>query len=389
MIKKLTYIEFIEKAKKVHGDKYDYSKVEYVDTKTKVCIICPEHGEFWQTPGNHMSGKGCPSCGTLRRKSKRKKDKETFIVESIANHNITYDYSKVEYINSQTKVCIICPEHGEFWQTPNSHLRGAECPKCSHRSYKYEVEEFIEKAKKVHGNKYDYSKVKYVDNHTKVCIICHEHGEFWQEPSAHLRGQGCPKCAYILNGKNRLLGSDNFIKMAKMVHANKYDYSKVEYINSRTKVCIICPEHGEFWQTPSKHLFGQGCPYCNKYKLEEMVKCALDDSKVEYIYQYKAEWLRNDNGNFLSLDFYLPEYNIAIECQGIQHFKPVKHFGGCERFNKQIINDKLKKIICKNNNIDLLYVTDKKIKTNIDLYNNDNTSSIEKLKLEILKKCKH
>ena len=122
---------------------------------------------------------------------------------------------------------------------------------------KLSTEEWIQKAKKVHGDKYDYSKVKYYNAHTKVCIICPIHGEFWQTPASHLMGNACPKCG----GKTKL-NTDKFIHRAKEIHGDKYDYSKVEYINATTKVCIICPIHGEFWQTPAKHLSGKGCKKC-------------------------------------------------------------------------------------------------------------------------------
>ena len=116
-MKKLTTNEFIEKSRKVHGDKYDYSKVNYVNAKTKVCIICPIHGEFWQTPDLHLQGSGCSLCG-----GKIQLSEDEFIRRANLVHNNKYDYSKVNYINYHTKICIICPIHGEFWQEPANHL---------------------------------------------------------------------------------------------------------------------------------------------------------------------------------------------------------------------------------------------------------------------------
>ena len=183
--------QFIEEARQIHGDKYDYSKVVYLNNRTKICIICPEHGEFMQTPANHLKGQGCPFCvGNVKLTT------EDFIQRARKVHGDKYDYSKVNYIKNSTKVCIICPIHGEFWQTPNNHLNGHNCPKCIGRgAYKSTTQEFIEKARQVHGDKYDYSKVKYIDSKTKVCIICTEHGEFLQSTTRHLRGAGCPFCA--------------------------------------------------------------------------------------------------------------------------------------------------------------------------------------------------
>ena len=199
-MKKYTTEEFIKKAREIHGDKYDYSKVEYVSYHTKVCIICPKHGEFWQTPANHLRNRNCPKCGNNSKIKKRSLTKEEFIKKAREVHGDKYDYSKVKYINNYTKVCIICPEHGEFWQNANSHLRGCGCPKCCNNGVKLTTEEFVKKARKIHGDKYDYSKVEYKNSHTKVCIICPEHGEFWQTPTSHLHGEsGCPMCM----GKNK------------------------------------------------------------------------------------------------------------------------------------------------------------------------------------------
>ena len=263
---RLTTEEFIAKAREIHGDRYDYSKVEYVNSKTKVCIICPIHGEFWQIPSSHLNGQGCRKCGFLNTIKKRKTTLKEFITKSKLIHGDKYDYSKVEYKNCGTKVCIICPEHGEFWQSPYNHLNGCQCPKCSGKTTTNTME-FIARALEIHGDKYNYSKVEYINSQTKICIICPVHGEFWQTPNNHLRSQGCPKC-----GGKIITNTDEFITRAREVHGDRYNYSKVNYINSQTKVCIICPEHGEFWQLPSAHLKGCGCPICNhgfirEYKL--------------------------------------------------------------------------------------------------------------------------
>ena len=271
--------DFIADAKAVHGDKYDYSKVEYVDSKTKVCIICPKHGEFWQLPIVHLKTGGCPKCGIEATKSKQTHTKEDFIRKAREIHGDKYDYSKVEYVNSKTKVCIVCPEHGEFWQTPQGHLGGKGCRKCTSPNFSMTTEEFIEKAKAVHGNKYDYSKVKYEGTKKSVCIICHEkdrfgieHGEFWQTPESHLKGAGCTKCA----GKYQM-STEEFIEKAKVVHGDRYDYSKVVYNGGDEKVCIICPEHGEFWQSPYHHLNGVGCPNCQGLRKEYKISLLTEN----------------------------------------------------------------------------------------------------------------
>ena len=355
---------FIIKAKEKHRDKYDYSKVEYVDAHTKVCIICPTHGEFWQTPNSHLNGCGCSKCS-----SNKKKTTKEFIERAKQIHGDKYDYSKVEYKNGNTKVCIICPIHGEFLVTPSNHIRERGCPKCRNRNSvvnnykvkkpmavkKHTLESFIEKAKQVHGDKYDYSKVEYKGNKTKVCIICPIHGEFWIRPDNFLCGQGCKKCGDLIRFENKKVCQEDWIKAANELHNNKYDYSKVKYKNANSKVCIICPEHGEFFQKPSAHMQGQGCPICNESMLEREVITFLNNEKIKYEYRYHSEWLGN-----LELDFYLPEYNVAIECQGLQHFEPIKHFGGIKRFIKQFENDKLKLEKCNEQKIELLYYSNLK-----------------------------
>ena len=196
-MKALTNKEFIQKAKEIHGDKYDYSLVEYKNARTKVKIICPIHGIFEQTPDSHINRKTeCPKCGHSTEKNRGIKDNlKTFIQKAKEVHGDKYDYSLVEYKNSSTKIKIICPKHGVFEQTPNNHLSGCGCLSCSFLNKASAKEQFIEKARKVHGNKYDYSLVDYKNNYTKIKIICSKHGVFEQTPDCHSRlGAGCPHC---------------------------------------------------------------------------------------------------------------------------------------------------------------------------------------------------
>jgi len=192
-MKKLTTEEWIEKARFVHGDRYDYSKVEYKKAREKACIICSTHGEFKQIPDSHLRGQGCPKCAIQKQIERQSSNTEEFIEKAKQVHGDIYNYSKVEYINNREKVCIICPIHGEFLQTPSKHLSGG-CQKCgfvkSANSFRNTTENFIEKAKKTHGDKYNYEKVHYINLKEKVCIICPIHGEFEQIPISHLKGHG-------------------------------------------------------------------------------------------------------------------------------------------------------------------------------------------------------
>ena len=353
---RLSKEEFIKKANEVHYGKYNYDKVEYKDAHTKVCVLCKDHGEFWQVPYSHLNGNGCPKCSGVYSPTT-----EEWIVSARKVHGDKYDYNKVEYNGAFTKVCIICPEHdhGEFWQIPNAHINGHGCPKCANEAKgeycRLSKEDFIKKAHKVHGGKYYYDKVDYVNNNTKVCIICHKHGEFWQRPADHKRGIACPKCKGEDLAERYRLSKEEFIKKANEAHEAKYNYGKVKYENNHTKVCIICPEHEEFWQTPSNHLQGAGCPKCNLSHLERSVMSYLDDIGITYDYQKRFNWLGRQ-----SLDFYLPDYKICIECQGEQHFFPVDFANkgiewACKEFDKTVSRDKKKKKLCEKHGIKLLY----------------------------------
>ena len=242
---------------------------------------------------------------------------EQFIEKAKIVHGEEYEYSKVEYINNHTKVCIVHKKCGnEFWQIPYKHLSGQGCPFCSKTKPKLWEEvhnEFI----KVHGDEYDYSKVEFKNMNTKVCIIHKKCGsEFWQTPKNHLRGQGCPFCKSERIGLKMLKTKEEVIDNANNIHNFKYDYSKVDYVNSKEKVCIICPIHGEFWQTPDAHLQGQGCP-----------SCSHKDSKAE---KEIAQHIRNNSNlivennvrgilpNNKELDIYIPEKKIAIEYNGMR-----------------------------------------------------------------------
>jgi hypothetical protein len=277
--------------------------------------------------------------------SKRKTTKE-FIEYSILKHGNKYDYSKVKYINAKTKVKIICPKHGEFKQLPRYHEKGQKCIKCS--GLYMDTKLFIYKAKKIHRNKYDYSKVKYFNNRIKIKIICPEHNNFEQKPKDHLLGKGCPKCVGI--GKN----TNDFILESDIIHENKYNYSKIQYVNAKTKVKIICPKHGEFKQTPNSHLQGKGCPICKESKGEKKIRLFLNKNNIKYKIQFK--FIDCKNIRALPFDFYLPNKNMCIEFQGEQHYKPFKYFGGNKKYLKTRKNDLIKYDYCLANDIKLIII---------------------------------
>jgi len=237
MGKKLTQEEFIEKAKLKHGDKYDYSMVEYINWNTKIIIICKEHGEFLQVPNNHLNGRGCFYCSYDNKRG----NKIDFVKKSKILHNDKYDYSLVEYKSAIIKVKIICKEHGIFEQVPNSHLNGATCPRC-HNNYKIKTtDEFVKRANKKHKYLYDYTEVVFINYNYNVRIICEKHGKFEQTPATHLRGSGCYRCS-LSYGKieNEWLDSLNINK--RQVRINNY---KVDGYDPDTNT--IYEFNGDYW----------------------------------------------------------------------------------------------------------------------------------------------
>ena len=362
-------LEFIVKSKKIHGDKYDYDKVEYFGSHTKVIIICKEHGDFHQSPTNHLSGNGCPKCAWKYNHGKyRLTTLETFLKQAKEIHENKYNYSKVEWKNTTTKITIICPIHGEFTQIPQNHIRlKCGCRKCGReitksKVNKYDTAFFKSNSIKVHGERYDYSKTQCFNATDKVEITCYVHGPFKQIANQHLNGHGCPKCNFDQMAKDRAMGKEVFIHKAKKIFGERYDYSKVEYINGQKSITVVCPFHGEFEVTPNNHLSKKsGCPICNESKLESQLALILDKLKIKFERQKRYKWLGRQ-----SLDFYLPDYNISIECQGIQHFKPVDFGGKGENWTNQSLEkikerDNIKLQKCLSQNIKMIYVVDNEI----------------------------
>ena len=331
MTRKLTTAEFVEKARSIHGDRYIYDKVEYVDNRTKVIIECKEHGEFEQSPVKHLSGQNCRKCIIKNRGQSQRLNSQKFIEKAIIKHGNTYIYDKVNYIRTHAKVKIICKEHGEFNQEASDHLRGNGCHLC--RNYKLKVshmdtkEKFIEKAILIHNNIYNYDNVNYIDSQTKVIIICKEHGEFEQRPNSHLRGNGCPICGDITTALKRRQTTEHFIIKARDIHKDKYNYDKVEYIDINTKVLIICKEHGEFYQIADRHLQGSGCVECGKITSRTAQTYTTD----EFIQRAKEK--HNDIYDYSKVRYINCFTNIIIICQKHGEFQqsPNTHVrgGGC------------------------------------------------------------
>jgi hypothetical protein len=278
---------------------------------------------------------------------------EEFITRCNILHNYVYDYSLVKYQNNKTKVKIICPTHGLFDQLALTHLSGKGCRLCGINQTKQKISsnttDFISKAISLHKNKFDYSLVKYCSSHKKVDITCPIHGLFEQTPSNHLKGHGCPNCTY--NNSN----IEEFVSKANLAHNNKYTYNKAIYKTNKTKLIITCPKHGDFNQTPDKHLNrNYGCPICKESKGERRVRAFLESNLIDFKPQHT--FIDCKLIDVLPFDFYLPEYNTCIEYHGIQHYEPVIFFGGVNKFKEQQKRDKQKEKYCKIQGINLIKI---------------------------------
>lgn len=263
MSKKVTTEDFIRRAHEVHGGKYDYSKTVYVAAIKEVTIICPTHGEFQQRPSNHLTGRGCHECGGnkpltvakfVERASAKHGDRYDYSQVNFKNVEDKATIICPEHGPFEQRVMthlkgFNCPKCG----------REAVAGKLGHS-----LERFIEDAENAHGDKYDYSEVEYKNALSKVKIICPEHGAFFQKPANHVRGIACSKCSDLIAADKRRLSTEEFIARAREVHGDNYEYSRADYVTSHGKVEIICPEHGSFWQSPATHTMGNkaGCPGC-------------------------------------------------------------------------------------------------------------------------------
>ena len=190
------------------------------------------------------------------------------------------------------------------------------------------------------------------DSKTKLQIICKKHGVFEKYPGEHINGFGCQKCSHEKLRETYLFDTKTFIYKAKQIHGNKYDYNNSIYVDSHSNIKIICKKHGEFITKPYMHLQGQGCPKCNQSKLENEIELALSKNNINFEYRDRPKWLEG-----LELDFFIKEKNMAIECQGEQHYKPVEQFGGEDEFKKSLERDQRKLQLCNENGIKLLYFT--------------------------------
>ncbi len=324
---KITTEIFVSRANNIHNFRYDYSKTNYINQLEPVEIICPKHDSFWQSPKVHtIQGCGCPECAKEKKSKIFAHTQEDFIQLSTIIHKGYFNYSNVLYIDRDTKVIIICPEHGPFKQSPKQHLAGKNgCKKCVAKAIANKIisgntcnstETFIEKAKEIYGHKYNYSESIFIGIQKDIKIICPNHGPFYTTPSRHLRENSeCKKCRIEKSKQNFL------IRILK-VHGDKYDYSRVDETFTKMKedIEIICPIHGIFKQTPSYHLRNHGCPDCNNDSIRKPIEAFIKQASEIFnnFYDYSKTDYKNTN----------TEIKIICPIHGDFSITPKRHLNG-------------------------------------------------------------
>jgi hypothetical protein len=366
MPKKLTRKEFIADAKSIHGDKYDYSKFVYNGWDKEGCIICDLHGSFYKTPNYHLRGWGCKTCKTL---IKAKQALTKFIIKARKIHGDKYSYLKFVYVATDNKSTITCSIHGDFEQTPTRHLSGRGCRSCGNliafAKQRSTLDEFIAKARFIHGDEYSYSNFIYNGNKVKGIISCKEHGDFRQTPDCHLSGRKCIKCAAIGRRIKLKYTFETFKTKADKIHNGIYNYDKATnlYMNCQTSIPIACLIHGNFEQKPTVHLRGHGCPICNIVGTNEnLIFSILEENNIIFKHNYCIKKIDQLEARRFSLDFYFPDISTAIEYNGKQHYEPHSFSSQTTKeqadldLTKQKNRDKYVDEFCKNHNIDIIWI---------------------------------
>ena len=370
MSKRKTTEQFRNEMRERYGDLYGLELIDYVDSRTKVKIICSKHGIKEARPDRLLEGKGCPECGREKGFKSHIKSLESFLEEARAKYGDYYDYSLIteeNYIDRFHEVRIICPKHGMFKQTPNLHLHGG-CLKCGYESMadkqRTTRKRFIEQAIKKHEGYYSYNNVGEVRLQTDIVMItCPKHGDYPQSVNTHLKGHGCPKCANEKHSKESAKTLGKFKEDMHRVWGDEYILDHItEYINNTTEVPIECRKHGIFYKSPNSLLNGRGCNKCKRSLGEKRISAYLKEKNIKFKEQYS--FLNEDifcSNKRLVVDFFLPKYNLVIEFNGRQHYEEIEAWRGKGSLEKQQRRDEALRIYCQNHKIKLIEISYKQL----------------------------
>ena len=365
MAKLKKFNEYILMWQKKFNKKFPYKifSCELINAKKPIPFYCERHGWFWMSINNLLKGEKCKFCKKVKKSIQHRKEYgKKFIEMAKVIHNNFYDYSKVSYVKNSIDVRIICPIHGEFLQTPNNHLQGKGCQICALEKNGFRKrlsqEEALEKAKMSHnGENYLFDRFIYNGRHSKCVITCPIHSDFSIEYGAFIGGEGCPICGRDKAHISRRNKSYDVLKRCKDNNPKGYYFDNFIYHGMDKKSLFTCKKHGDFPCTPAHFIAGSGCPKCNNSKMENELSQYFDDNRIYYIQQYIIGCDKR-----YKYDFYLPNNNIIIECQGEQHFYPVdfSHKNKdkdelSDIFDKQIDRDIKKYNLAINNGYRIIY----------------------------------
>lgn len=303
---------------------------DYITTNTKIRHKCKQGHIYKQKPKHHLNGAGCPKC----RGNYSYTPKEYYNLCKDSGLDLPVEY----YINNRAKIKHKCKQGHVYEQSPHNHLNGAGCSRCS-GIHSYTPKEYYSLCK---DRGLDLPIENYINTKSKIDHMCNKGHVYKQKPNAHLNGNGCPIC----NGGIVYTP----IKYYNLCNESGLDLPVEDYVNAITKIKHKCIKGHVYNQSPNVHLTGCGCPKCNESHGEKFIRNYLEKNNIKYIPQKKFDDLKDKT--YLSYDFYLPEYNILIEYQGIQHYEP--RFGNTEYFNIQQLHDKVKRNYAKDAGYKLL-----------------------------------
>jgi hypothetical protein len=360
---------FLVKAQNTHGDRYSYPSFTDLTAgvRTRVPIFCGVHGEFTQEVCQHLLGRGCPVCGSLRAQEANKIDTEEFIRRATDRHGQTFIYDRTNYVGSNLKLEVICRVHGSFMVQASSHLCGAGCKKCHvikrSQSQRLSTEQFIRRAEKIHGGcNYGYEEAIYVTAHTKLTVICRLHGAFQITPHNHVRGgKGCQQCGFAKLAKTKTRSTEQFIVGAIAIHGQAYDYTDTEYRGRNEKLWIKCKKHGLFEQLATNHLAGNGCPACASSHGENAIRVYLETLGLTVEKQVKFADCGNGRYKF-DVGVWIGSQIFIIEYHGPQHYAPTTWFGNITEEQAEanylslVERDRIKKTYCESRCIPFLEI---------------------------------
>lgn len=334
--------EFLEKARKTHGNAYCYDKVIYCGVKQKITITCKEHGDFEQQAFAHINGRKCPACGAKDKGKKNRNTQVEFIAAVKERYGDKFDLSKTEYVGLKKNVVVTCREHGEFTTSAGSFLNSKiGCPKCALESQglkrRIEKDEYVKQLVETHGDRFEYGEILREKGGPFIQVKCKDHGWFKASINNLRHGAGCKKCYHNSRVGIYKVATDEFVAKAIAVHGDKYDYSRVEYKGANKKVKIVCNEHGEFLQNARSHIAGQGCRKC--WNAMAGVKSRLSQSE----FLERAEQKHGKKYDLSKAEYVSSQKSVKIVCPEHGEFTTsagnfMGGLSGCQRCARKMLD---------------------------------------------------